>query len=486
MLLTRLEMIAAEASAFRNGATPASLMQQAGHHLAQMVRQFHPQPGFCHVFYGKGHNGGDVLVAARYLAEAGWQIGLEGCYPVAELAPLTATHRDALHSSAAPSIAAPYVILDGLLGIGSQGDPRWPVDEAIEKINRLRSAKGAWVLAADTPSGLDVDTGRPGKPCVIADATMCIGYAKRGLLSDDATAVVGRLAVARLEAISLTSATDHARVSQTSRLRAMLPPRRFEIHKGQCGRVTILAGHVGTTGAAYLCAAGALAAGAGLVTVRAHESIYATLASIVPPEIMVRPLSHLGDVLSDTADVLAIGPGLGLDNTQDICTVLREATIPCVVDAAALRALASQISILTENASPRLLTPHPGEMEQLSPQAGRCRRLWAQEFCDEHRATILLKGARSLICEHGQEQIFNSTGHPGMATGGMGDVLTGLCAGLMAQGKTPRDAATLGAWLCGRSAEIAISHGESQESLTARHVVRFLGGAFTSLRAGAY
>lgn len=486
MVLTRQEMIAAETCAFRDGASPEGLMEEAGRHLARMVRQFHPQPGTCRVFFGKGHNGGDVLVAARYLQEAGWFIRLDATYPDRELSPMAAKQLAKISGNGVARSATPLVVLDGLLGIGAQGDPRWPVVEAIEKINRLRVLHAAWVLAADLPSGLNADTGVPGSPCVRADATLAIGAVKVGLVADTATAFVGRLAVARLSGVSIPSPTDRAEVAHPTTLRGILPPRGFEIHKGQCGRVSILAGHRGTTGAAALCAAGAVAAGAGLVTLWVPEAIYSIVAAIVLPEVMVRPIAHVSEVLNETAEVLAIGPGLGENCSGEVVEILRSATIPCVVDAAALRALSPHLDILKESPGPRLLTPHPGEMEQLVPQAGRSRREWAYDFCKEVPAVLLLKGARTVICERGSNPVFNSTGHPGMASGGMGDVLTGVCTALIAQRQSPRHAAVLGAWVCGRAAEIAISSGESQESLRACHVISHLGAAFTSLRVGDY
>jgi NAD(P)H-hydrate epimerase len=153
-----------------------------------------------------------------------------------------------------------------------------------------------------------------------------------------------------------------------------------------------------------------------------------------------------------------------------------------VVDADALNVVAKDVSVLGRCAGLRLLTPHPGEMERLFPRCGRSRLAWMQEFVGRYPVTLLLKGARTVIGEAGSLAAYNATGHPGMASGGMGDVLTGVAAALIAQGKSPREAAMLGAWVCGRAAEISIVHGASQESLRASDISSSLGAAFQSLR----
>jgi NAD(P)H-hydrate epimerase len=158
-----------------------------------------------------------------------------------------------------------------------------------------------------------------------------------------------------------------------------------------------------------------------------------------------------------------------------------------VVDADALNAVATALPLLDSCFGPRLLTPHPLEMERLSPRQSRTRREWLADFTAEYPVCLLLKGARTLIGENGSPPAYNTTGHPGMATGGMGDVLTGVAAALLAQGKTTAVAAKLAAWVCGRSAELALRDGgASQESLRAWNVVEFLGGAFRDLRDGVY
>ncbi len=486
MILTPEEMKAAEELAFARGATAEGLMEVAGRGIAAIVSQFHRSPGTCLVFYGKGHNGGDALVAARHLALRGWVISEKPACPDNSLSDLTAKQLISLREVTAPRTAAngsPLVVLDGLLGIGSQGAPRPPVSNAIQSINTLRREQGAWVLAIDIPSGLGA--GSVDGACVQADVTATIGYAKTCLLADEATDFVGRLAVVALPGLDAKTG-DPGRVAVSSWLSGLLPPRNFNTHKGQSGRVGIVAGSPGFLGAANLCALGALKGGGGLITLFAAPRVAEALAIRCPPEIMVRSTANLREIFYENLDVLAIGPGIGMARKEDVLSLIRDLPIPVVADADALNALSQDPGILKKSRGPRLLTPHPGEMERLSPQAGRSRRKWAEDFSTEMKTTLLLKGARTIVATPGQPTTFNSTGHPGMATGGMGDVLTGVTSALIAQGHSPDSSGILGAWACGFAAESAIALGASQESLTPQDVTDNLGRAFHALRRGQF
>jgi NAD(P)H-hydrate epimerase len=481
MILSPRQMIEAEREAFSGGADACALMESAGRRMAEFVWQNHPAPGHCIAYAGKGHNGGDVLVAARHLAESGWT--LEVVLPASPLAPLTASRLEMLPPARSGTAGIPPVVLDGLIGVGAAGAPRGAIADAIREINRLRETRAAWVLAADVPSGLDAGTGVPADPCVRADATVTVGFAKSGLVADAATDFVGRIAIASLDEITPPAGGDPACVLTPNLLADLLPPRNFDTHTGMAGRVAVVAGSVGFTGAARLCAGGAVRGGAGLVTLCVKPDLYPILAPSVIPEVMVRPVDSYAEILGARWDVIAIGPGLSTAHADEILAVVRGAESPCVVDADALNVVARDPSVLGHCAGPRLLTPHPGEMERLFSCGGRSRAAWAGDFVSKYPATLLLKGARTIICERGHPAAYNSTGHPGMAGGGMGDVLTGVAAALIAQGRSPLEAARLGAWICGRAAEIAVASGASQESLRADDVSCRLGAAFRSLRA---
>ena len=489
MIPTATQMKEAEKAAFAEGATSEGLMEIAGASIAACIRQFFPKTGSAIVFCGKGHNGGDALLTARHLQNDGWQIDVRLAFPIAELAPLTRRHLEAIEVGATNSLpdrgSGSLIVIDGLLGIGAKGAPLGRVAECIRELNSMRS-QGAFSIAIDIPSGLEATTGEIFDPCVQADLTVTLGFPKTGLLADTSTGHVGRLAVVPLPGVR-PPAGDEASVADAVMLRSHLPIRDYDTHKGNYGRIGIVAGSPGYLGAARLCSAAAVRAGGGLVTLYALPEVRDQLSLLTIPEVMVQKVDSYDRVLEDRHDVLAIGPGLGRVHDDQVRHLVEMAPMPCVVDADALNAVSRDITLLSRCVAPRLLTPHPGEMERLTPQMNRTRRLWAQEFVVAHPVTLLLKGSRAIVAEKGNPVCFNSTGNPGMGSGGMGDVLTGVTAALIGSGRSPRDTAIIGAWLCGRAAEIAIFNcADSQESLTASSVIDHLGEAFASLRNGDY
>ncbi|MEY2599951.1 MAG: hypothetical protein RLZZ142_2210 [Verrucomicrobiota bacterium] len=498
-VLTPLQMQDLERGAFAEGVSQDALMEEAGHAMARAIAQFAPAPGVCLAVFGKGHNGGDALVAARLLSESGWEVKLIAPFPSAELAPLTAQKWAAAgrcdtlpleslqHWSPDPN--RPLILLDGLLGIGATGTLRDPIAEACRSLNGLRQRSHALVFALDLPTGLDGLSGRCDPDAIVADFTLSVGFAKTGLLADEAPHHVGRLAILPLPALTLRNPHPPSEEVATPALLGPLWPRRsFLSHKGDYGRVTLVAGGLGTLGAASLAALGALHAGAGLVTLFVPENLFAIAAATAPPECMVRPLRQFAAVLKSRTDALGLGPGLGTEHADEIREIIRQFPGPAVVDADALNALAGHLPLLSRCAGPRLLTPHPGEMQRIAPElASLSRRETAERFTREWPVTLLLKGSRSLICSRGRLPSYNPTGNPGMASGGMGDVLTGVCTALQARGLNSHDAARLGAWICGKSAESLIaSRVRSEESLLASDVARHLGAAFQALRAGSF
>ena len=493
-------MKAVEASAFASGVSTGDLMDDAGLQIANAVKQFFPTPGRCMVFFGKGHNGGDALVAARHLVAQGWIIDLLPTFPDDQLAPLTrqkygdllspeARQRKNVQPVFENAAPRPFIVLDGLLGIGGDGALRDPVRNAACEINRRRASSDARVFAIDLPSGLNADTGEADADCVVADFTLAIGFVKKGLLADNATNFAGRLCILPLEKFSAhaTAADSSSSVATGSSLATLLPRRKFDSHKTEYGRVGIIAGSAGMCGAARLCAEGALRAGAGLVTLYAMKDIQSLLAASMRPEIMVKELASYRDLLDSKLDIIAIGPGIGHKNTNGAMHVVKRSTLPMVVDADALNMLSANKLLLDSFAGPRLLTPHPGEMHRLFNTTGSSRRQVVEKFTTRYPVTLLFKGARTLVGEKNRAFSYNSTGSPGMAGGGMGDVLTGVCAALIAQRLSCYDAARLGAWVCGRAGELAICNSvQNEESLAAADVLENLGTAFKQLRAGCF
>jgi NAD(P)H-hydrate epimerase len=491
MLPTPQEMQEIESAAFARGCEAETLMERAGLGMTRVIRSFFPEPQSLTVVCGKGHNAGDVLVVARQLVMVGWSAELDMAFPEAELAPLTAKKLAelkagiSLHSATATNFRR-RVVLDGLLGIGSCGVPRDPVHGAIKRIQSLRMDQDAFVFSADVPSGLDAHSGVPAETCVEADCTLTVAYPKVGLLADAATNYVGRLAVIPVPELASDNAVDQAIVLTPSVLRRCLPPRSFDSHKGTWGRVGVIAGSSRYPGAARLCSAAAVAGGAGLVTLYVLPGDAEVFSVACIPEVMVKTVDSYEAALQDPLDVLAIGPGLGDKNDAVIRNIIYDAQIPCVVDADALNALSKEAWSERGFCAPRLFTPHPVEMNRLVPGSlGQNRRSVAEAFAAANpNVTLLLKGARTILASHGEPVRFNTTGNPGMGTGGMGDVLTGVSAALMARSLSPIDAGSVAAWTCGRAAEEFIFRSSgSPESLTASAVVQHLGAAFQAIGA---
>ena len=517
-------MRAAEEAAFASGVQVEALMNNAGVGVAQAVTTFFQKPGRCIVFAGKGHNAGDALFAAQCLEQCGWKIEVRLAFKEADCSDLmrkklgdlcrrppeilgaipskttnagfvatlvelssgvtkqTETTQNTIVTKACPSIAAPLVILDGLLGVGAKPPLREPIRAACRAINQLRTTKGAYVFAVDLPTGLDTDSGKADRDCVVADFTVTIGYPKPGLAADGALNYVGRIEVVPLEELRPPETKPKEIIASPATLRGLLPRRKYNSYKNQFGRIGVVAGSKGFVGAALMASQGALRAGAGLVEVFVPEEIYEIVAIAAFMETMVKPIASYRHLLKEKVDVWAIGPGLGKSRAAEILELVEKLKQPTVLDADGLNIVSEKTSVLRRCKGKRLLTPHPGEMKRLFPEEQQSRAKTATKFCDRFPITLLLKGSRTIVAQHGRPLSYNTTGNPGMATGGMGDVLTGVCAALLGQGLSPYDAARVGAWLCGRAAEIAIfNDNESEQSLLPRDVLGHLGDAFKEL-----
>jgi hydroxyethylthiazole kinase-like uncharacterized protein yjeF len=523
-ILTSAQMRAAEQAAFDKGVQVEALMNKAGAGVAEAMTKFFPKPGRCIVFAGKGHNAGDALFAAQCLERRGWKLEVYlafneadcsdlmrkklgdlwrrppeslGAAPsktantdlvatLIELSPHAtdqiATTQNSTATEACLRGAAPLIILDGLLGVGAKPPLREPIRTACRAINQLRTTKAAYVFAVDLPTGLDTDSGKADRDCVVADFTVTIGYAKPGLVADGALNYVGRIEVVPLDELRPPKTKLKEIIASPAVFRGLLPRRKYNSYKNQFGRIGVVAGSKGFVGAALMASQGALRAGAGLVEVFVPEEIYEIVAGATFMEAMVKPIASYRHLLKEKVDVWALGPGLGKSRAAEILELVEKVKQPMVLDADGLNIVSEKTSVLRRCKGKRLLTPHPGEMKRLFPDDQQSRGKTATKFCDRFPVTLLLKGSRTLVAERGRPLSYNTTGDPGMATGGMGDVLTGVCAALLGQGLSPYDAARVGAWLCGRAAEIAIFDGnQSQQSLLPRDVLNHLGDAFKEL-----
>src|SRR6266446_9902075 len=481
----------AEEAAFARGVEVEALMDQAGAGIARAVRKFFPYSGRCIVYAGKGHNGGDALVAAERLERAGWKIDIHLPFPEDNCSELTRKKLQTLrafpqNSAASENQVSSAIVLDGLLGLGAKHLLREPIRAAARRINQLRREQNAFVFAVDLPTGLESDSGETDPDCVVSDFTTTIGFAKRGLIADAALDFVGRLEVVPLPDLTLKDSAPNELLAAVHSLSSLLPRRKFDAYKNQFGRIGVVAGSEGFVGAALMTAQGALGAGAGLVEVFVPEEIYPIVAAAAPVEAMVKPVRSYRDLLDEKIDIWAVGPGLGKSRASEVLGLIEHAEQPMVVDADGLNILAEKIDTLKHCRGPRLVTPHPGEIKRLFDPGKMSRARTARNFCEQFPVTLLFKGSRTIVAERDRPLSLNTTGNPGMASGGMGDVLTGVCAGLLGRKLSLYDAARLGAWVCGRAAEMAIFiSGASEESLLASDVLDHLGDAFNELRKSA-
>lgn len=491
--VTIAETLALEAAAMRGGWTEEQLLDLAGERLGLAIGRHFPKAGTVVAYLGKGHNAGDALVALRVLRDRfGWKIFARNAHLIENCAPLTVAKWDELglrlpldHPPVPVDLDRPLLLLDGLLGSGAKGAPRENHARLAAEMNALRQEWGAIIAAVDLPSGTDPDTGEISPGAVVADITFMIGNAKRGLLLGKAASATGTLALVPVEPLTAVQPADLELISPQT-LAFGKAPRPFDFHKGDAGRVAVLAGSETYSGAAVLAATGALRGGGGLVTLFVPASIRNTVISRCPPEVIVRSYENPRELLDVRMDSLVVGCGLGElsgEQADGLLDLISKTTTPSVVDADALNLIArsGRLEILKES---HVVTPHPGEFSRLAPElAKQSREEAARRFVDKTPATLLLKGSRTIVSREGQPLFCNSTGTPAMASGGQGDVLAGVIGARMASGLPPLEAACLSAWVCGRAAEIALSSGSfSEESLLPREVLDCLGASFLDWR----
>ncbi len=466
MVVTCGQMQAAEAELFATGVQAEPLMKAAGLRCARAIRRWIPEVaaaggGRAELYLGKGNNAGDALVVGRWLRCWGWSVEAHFSVGRGEMGPLAQKKLAEFEATPQSEVSGgPLLLIDGLLGIGARGPLRGEIGVAAARLNRQRVERWATTVALDLPSGIDGDTGEPYAGAVVADHTLSICVPKRGILADQAIDHVGRIHHIPLDEIPVHDADREVVLLHPESLRPLLQRRVFDTHKGQAGRVSLVAGSEGLLGAAVLSAMGAIHAGAGLTTLWVPEAVYPLVVVQAPPEVMVRSYSSFSEVMTVPADVYAVGPGLGEDANVELLDWLTTHEGPVVVDADALNWLASDPKRLVELGKyPRVLTPHPGELRRLISQesfdidSGRIDQ--ARAIADKWGVTLLHKGARSVVATAGQPVWVNTTGTPAMASGGMGDVLTGVIAALVGQGQTLHDATGIGTWALGRAAEVS-------------------------------
>ncbi|HEY3364493.1 MAG TPA: NAD(P)H-hydrate dehydratase [Symbiobacteriaceae bacterium] len=490
------------------GLSSQLVMEIAGRQIAVLARRLlSKHPGPVVVVCGKGNNGGDGLVAARWLRH--WDVDTrvvlwaqqddlptDAAYAL-KTARLTGVPI-LMPAQASEALRAAGLIIDAVLGIGLTGPARGPAAEAIKSINEARRA----VLAVDMPSGIATDTGRADGPAVKADYTITFALPKLGLFQFPGADLAGKVLLADIGLGDAAVDAENIAVELTKAnlIKNWLPTYSRNAHKGTRGRVLVAAASRGMTGAAALSGEAALRVGAGLVTVAAPASSQPVVASLRPEFMTLAfPESAEGGFAAAAAepflaraakaDALAVGPGLGIDpETQEfVRQVVAKSTTPLVLDADAIKAFSGRPELLTQTKAQLVLTPHPGEMAHLLglsvEKVQSDRFTTVRQAAEVTKAVVLLKGAYTLIADPRGKIYINPTGNRALGTGGSGDVLTGIIAGLLAQGLTATQAATVGAFMHGQAGD-RLAEEEGMDGVLAGDLADELPRVQKDLRAG--
>ncbi len=440
------------------------LMQRAGEAAFRILRAQWPDAQRLAVLCGAGNNGGDGYVVARLARET----GLDVC--VYSLAPIGRLRGDALTACSSWQASGGAIleyggdgfegfglVVDALLGTGLDRPVAGRYAAAIEAVNRFHGP----VLALDIPSGLHADTGCRLGGAVAADRTVTFIGLKQGLFTGDGPECCGTISYSSLGVPQEVQRCEQPSALLSPQPDAVFEPRRRSAHKGHFGHVLVVGGDAGFSGAVRLAAEAAARVGAGLVSV-ATRATHAALINLTRPEIMSHGIETAKDLdaLRRRASVVVVGPGLGQSPwAVDLFAAVCEYDLPMVTDADALNLLA-KMPVSRQN---WVLTPHPGEAARLLQtsvaEIQQDRFAAVKALQDRCGGVCVLKGAGSLIYD-GAAMTVNMTGNPGMASGGMGDVLSGVVAGLIAQGLEPAVAARTAVALHGAAADRAATDGE--------------------------
>jgi len=489
------------------------LMENAGRQTVAAMEAVHSDLSERQVavLCGRGNNGGDGFVVARTLAQRGVDVSVFLLGRVADVRGDARTNLEILgrlgitvvevadsqawelHFS---EVSDCTLIVDAIFGTGLNA----PVSGLIESVVADVNASGIPIVAIDLPSGLSADSPEPIGPSIEAGLTVTLAAPKLPLVLPPAEMRAGDIVIADIGIPGeVLESVEGPRVDLLTRgsMRELITPRAADSHKGDYGRVLIVAGSPGKTGAAHLSAIGALRSGAGLVTIATPASCQQVIAAMAP-EYMTEALSETADgidadgvdrVLEWARDVVAVGPGLGAaaSTREFVRQLVDRATMPMVIDADGLNAFAGDPDRLAgREGRDVIITPHPGEMGRLvgmsTDEVQSSRLEVARNFAVAHHVYVVLKGHRTLIATPDDKIFINPTGNPGMATGGTGDVLTGMIAAWLAQLLDAEAACKLAVYLHGMAGDLAEAD-EGEVSMTATDVAGHLGDAMLELTA---
>ncbi|WP_019532624.1 bifunctional ADP-dependent NAD(P)H-hydrate dehydratase/NAD(P)H-hydrate epimerase [Paenibacillus ginsengihumi] len=489
------------------------LMENAGRAVAEEVMRLSGGvKGRWLIAVGKGNNGADGIVAARHLKDAGYDVHLLYAASRATLRGEAAVQRDIAERCGLPSAdfdASRSIdwsgysgIVDALLGTGSRGAPR----DAYAELIRQANGSGLPIVAVDIPSGLDADTGAVSDPCIRAIVTVALAFTKRGLEQHPGAEYAGRTVVryigippALADSFGVNVFTTSEQIVQEKLDLPGWLQRKENTHKGTYGHLVLAAGSRNMSGAGLLCAKAALRSGAGLAT-WAMPDVLVPIAAGRVPEVMLAGLAPDGEAAHPAGgwegipaealaavcrgkSALVVGPGMGRfrGDSRWLRELWERTDCPLVADADALNMIADAPDFAAwkrRSGAAAVLTPHPGEMARLTGlpvhEVQRDRIGLARRYAIQHGVTLVLKGSRTVCAAPDGVVFVNTTGHPGMATAGAGDVLAGLIGGLLAQGLDAGRAAALGVYLHGAAGERAAAKRSSPAALIAGDIVEEL------------
>ena len=512
-ILTAAQMREADRFTIEDIGIPALvLMENAGRQVVAAIEAAYEAEleGRVAVLCGRGNNGGDGFVVARTLLQRGIDTSVFVIGAIADIRGDARVNLDILgrlgltvveiadeqtwelHFS---EVSKCSLIVDAIFGTGLRSSLSGMLETVVADVN----AADIPIVSIDLPSGISADTPHLIGDCIDASMTVTLAAPKLPLILPPAEAYAGDVVIADIgipyEVIEALEGS-HIQLMTPEHVRAIVEPRAVDAHKGDFGRVTVVAGSRGKTGAAHLAGIAALRSGAGLVTIATPESCVAVIASMAP-ETMTEPLvegepgaigaAAVERVLELSHDVLACGPGLGRSAAvgEFVRELLARATVPLVLDADALTVLADDTAVLAGSEERDvIITPHPGEMARLVgrsvEEVQRDRIQTASGFATRHHVYVVLKGHRTVIATPDGRVFVNPTGNPGMATGGTGDVLTGMIAAWLAQLLDAEAACRLAVFLHGVAGDMAEA-SEGQVSMVASDIVNLLGEALTQL-----
>lgn len=504
-VLSTEQMRAFDRFAIERCSVPALLlMENAGRGAAELIGARLAPGARVLVACGSGNNGGDGFVVARHLLAAGHVVRVVLFVQDGQLTPdarancvawrgvggeVESCATDAELPRFEQELAASEAVIDALFGTGLTRDVAGRFRAAIERINQ----RGVPVYALDIPSGLNADTGLALGVAIKASLTVTFGHYKLGLLTSKAPDYTGELALVGLGVPSTLepARAPRANLLEASDVRSWLAPRQRSAHKGSAGRVLVIAGSPGKTGAAVLASQAALRAGAGLVSVCAFpetaDTIDPRVIEVMTERIDPSAIERSLDALLEPADAVVMGPGMGLDARARAVSahVLKAFDGPVVLDADALTHVAGRPRELRQARGRCVLTPHPGELGRLLGLSAA--EVEADRFAALERAVaetgqlVLLKGPNTLIGAAGFPVWISNSGHPALAVGGSGDVLAGVIGGLSPNLSLER-AAAAGAYLHGLASRLwSEAHGGADRGLFARELAELVPRAFAAL-----